>query len=92
MLNTIKNWFGSGDEKPLAGVAYNGYTITPTPKKIPGGYSTEATITRDENHHNFIRADTSPTRESATELIINKAKTMIDQQGEKIFEAGKSHK
>ncbi|MEM7194519.1 MAG: HlyU family transcriptional regulator [Pseudomonadota bacterium] len=71
-----------------ASVLYKGLTILPTPKQGSSGWSTEAIISDPENSehsHHFIRADTSPTEDSAVELTISKCRILIDQKGPGIF-------
>ena len=84
---------------------YDGFSITPCPRKVGGGWSTEAVIRKpvggesaggesvdgesaggEMKQHAFIRADVSTTREAAIALIISKAKTLIDQQRDRIFD------
>ncbi len=68
---------------------YKGYVIVPAPRQESGGWTTEATITRDTDGetrtHRFIRADRSTSRESALELTLSKCRQTIDQLGEQIF-------
>ena len=70
-------------------VEYNGFSISPCPRKVGGGWSTEAIIRKqigdESKQHKFIRADTSASQEAAISLIISKARTLIDQQGEGIL-------
>ncbi len=72
-----------------AAVEYNGYSISPCPRNVGGGWSTEAIIRKEIDgevkQHKFIRADTSADKEAAVSLIINKARTLIDQQGNTIL-------
>jgi len=93
MLAFLKKLFGGGAGGAPAGeeqaVEYNGFSISPRPRRKNGGWSTEAVIRKqaggEARQHAFIRADTSPTREAAAALAISKAKTLIDQQGDGIF-------
>ncbi len=70
-------------------VEYNGFSISPCPRNVGGGWSTEAVIRKqidgEVKQHKFIRADTSASKEAAISLIISKAKTLIDQQGDGIL-------
>jgi len=89
------NWFfrklfgGGARAKAHAAVQYHEYTIHPRPRKIGGGWSTEALIRKSDGgrvrEHVFIRADVCNNEAGAVALIINKAKRLIDQQGDKIF-------
>lgn len=92
MIKFLKNLFqGSADApaKQQPPEAYDGFDIIPAPRKITGGWSTEAVIRKvvdgETKQHTFIRADSSVSQEAAVALIISKAKTLIDQQGDKIF-------
>ena len=91
MIKFLKGLFqgGASGSKPSAAVEHAGFSISPCPRHLAGGWSTEAVIHKvindETKQHTFIRADTSPTKEAALALIISKAKTLIDQQGEKIF-------
>ena len=98
MIQFFKKLFAHGSPSPAKAepaVEYDGFSITPCPRKVGGGWSTEAVIRKtvggesavgEIKQHAFIRADVSTTREAAIALIISKAKTMLDQQGDKIFD------
>ncbi len=92
MIKFLKGLFQSAPPAPAKeqpAVEYNAFSISPCPRKVGNGWSTEAfirkTIDGETKQHAFIRADASTTKEAAIALIISKAKTLIDQQGEKIF-------
>ncbi len=94
MIKFFKGWFGdsgnaSAPAKEQPAVEYKNCHISPCPRNSGGNWSTEAVIRKSIDgqikQHTFIRADSSPSQEAATALIINKAKTLIDQQGERIF-------
>jgi len=97
MIRFLKKLFGGGvgtgaTAKPAReepAVEYGGFSISPCPRSVGGGWSTEAVIRKtvdgEARQHAFIRADTSPTREAAAVLAISKARTLIDQQGDEIF-------
>lgn len=86
--------FGSGgrvsEDKPAAGVIYQDFEIRPTPVKESGGWRVEGTIVKgsgtDLREHRFIRADACMDREVAVELTVRKARQLIDEQGEKLFD------
>lgn len=83
---------GGAAETPRAepSVEYKGYTITPTPEKAPGGWRLVGTLSRDvggeRKVHQLGRADTSPDREVIVAMTIEKAKRVIDEQGERMFD------
>jgi len=93
MAGLFKSLFGgsgSGSQKHIASVAYNGYTITPSPRQVKNGWSTEGKISRtiggELKTHHFIRADTTGDLEGAIELTLSKSRMTIDQLGDRIFE------
>ena len=103
MIQFFKKLFARGSPSPAKAepaVEYDGFSITPCPRKVGGGWSTEAVIRKPVGgepagaepaadamkQHAFIRADISTTREAAIALIISKAKTLIDQQRDRIFD------
>jgi hypothetical protein len=83
--------FGGGGktEKPAEPVEYKGYVIRAAPYKASGHYQTAGTIERDiggvKREHRFIRADVYFSYEDAVMFTVNKARQIIDLQGEKIF-------
>lgn len=83
---------GGGEEAPVEGekAEYKGYAIQSTPFKAEGQYQTAGVITREIDgevkEHRFIRADRFPTADVASEVAIRKARQMIDQQGDRIFD------
>jgi len=71
-------------------VEYKGFTIRAAPYKNDGHYQTAGIIEREADglhrQHRFIRADAYATYEDAVTFTINKARQIIDLQGERIFE------
>jgi hypothetical protein len=84
--------FGRRSEtaKPADSVEYKGFTIRAAPYKNNGHYQTAGTIEREiggvRKEHRFIRADAYAAYDDAVTFTINKARQIIDLQGEKIFE------
>ena len=78
---------GSAAAEP---VEYNGYLIRPNPYARGGGYQTCGVITKEiageTKEHRFVRAETHPSREGATEFSLAKAKQIIDEQGDRLFD------
>lgn len=70
-------------------VEYKGYLIYVEPRSVGGQFGVGARIvlTNEEGErvHQFIRADQLPSRDSCTEVTLNKAKMTIDQLGERLF-------
>ena len=70
-------------------VSYVGYTIEPTPRQVETGWTTEGNISKEidgvlKSQH-FIRVDTHGDRSDAISLAIQKAKKIIDEQGDALF-------
>ena len=84
--------FGRGAEpaKAAEAVEYKGFTIRAAPYKNNGHYQTAGTIEREvagvRKEHRFIRADAYAAYDDAVTFTVNKARQIIDLQGEKIFE------
>jgi hypothetical protein len=84
---------GSGanapDDAAVPATEYKGCRIRPTPYPASGGYQTSGVIEKDApdgvKEHRFIRADTHPSRDDAIAFTIQKAKQIIDLQGDGIF-------
>lgn len=91
-MSLLRKLFGGADAaKPPAPqpVTYNGFTIRPEPMKEPDGYRIAARIEKqiggELKSHHLIRADMLHGADQAEEASIQKAKSMIDQMGDKIF-------
>jgi hypothetical protein len=71
-------------------VEYKGYVIRAAPYKNNGQYQTAGVIARDiggvRKEHRFIRADAYASYDDAVNFTLNKARQIIDLQGERIFE------
>lgn len=88
-----KSLFGSSQPKtpPAAEpVAYNGFMIRAEPYPSEGQYQTAGTIEKEIGgvikQHRFIRADRHPGLEQAVSFTIDKARQIIDLQGDRIFD------
>ena len=70
-------------------VDYKGFSVVPTPRKGPGGWTTEGIISKEvgENTRSerFIRADTLMSEDEAVEYSVAKARKIIDEQGDRLF-------
>ncbi len=91
----FKSLFGSsGDGKKDASKAttvdYDGYLIVAQPQLSNGQWQVSGRIEKQVGEttkvHTFIRADTLPDEEAAANEMIRKAKLMIDQVGDSIFD------
>lgn len=89
--------FGKGggedadDAKPGDAVEYNGFRIRPAPYKNGGQFQTAGVIEKDfpggTKEHRFVRAETHGIKDDAVAFAITKAQQIIDERGDKIFEA-----
>ena len=97
MFAKLKALFGGGggETGPFAGpalpaVEYNGYRIRPAPYREAGQYQTAGIIEKDfpdgMKEHRFIRADRHASYEAAVSFTLDKARQIIDLQGERMFE------
>ena len=78
-------------EKVSDPVAYKGYVIQAAPYKNNGHYQTAGVIAREiageRKEHRFIRADSYASYDDAVTFTINKARQIIDLQGERMFDS-----
>jgi hypothetical protein len=94
MLSFLRALFGGGlGVKPAQAadpVEYKGYVIRAAPFANNGHYQTAGTIEREvdgvRKEHRFIRADAYAAYDDAVNFTLNKARQIVDLQGEKIFE------
>ena len=70
-------------------VEYKGYTIRAAPYKNNGAYQTAGVIECERDgvrkEHRFIRADSYASHDDAVTFTLNKARQMIDLQGDRMF-------
>jgi len=82
--------FGDAEVADAAGVEYNGYRIRPTPYRRTGQYQTcgviEKEVRGEIKEHHFIRAELHPSRQAAVDFSIAKARQIIDERGDRIFD------
>ena len=84
---------GGGQAAPAAAAeTYKDFKIHPNPSREGGGWRTGGTISKETPEgtktHVFIRADTHTSQEDAVSFSITKAKQIIDEQGEGMFQSG----
>jgi hypothetical protein len=69
---------------------YNGFVIRAAPFKSEGQYQTAGIIAKDvagvHKEHRFIRADRHTSLEDALGFSLTKAKKIVDEQGERMFD------
>jgi hypothetical protein len=80
---------GEREDKPGEAVEYQGYSILPQPKAQGSQFYTAGVITKEfptgRKEHRFIRADTHTSHESACQHAVQKARQIIDEQGDRMF-------
>lgn len=95
LVKFLKTLFSSSKQEnektaePTA-IEYQGFTIIAEPRQYNGQWQVSGRIERldgdTKNVHSFIRADTLHDEAAAADEMFRKAKLMIDQLGEKIFD------
>jgi hypothetical protein len=80
-----------GTGAPLGpAVEHNGYMIQPAPRRERGQWLTAGVISKDTpegpRSQHFVRAETHASPEQASEFAVIKAKQIINERGDKLFE------
>jgi len=95
-MSFLKKLFGGGGgsspvETKGEATEYKGYNIRPAPYSEGGQYKTagyiEKTIDGVEKSYRFVRVDSHTSRDAAADFAIIKGKQIIDEQGDRIFDA-----
>ncbi len=77
-------------EAPGEPVEYKGYLIRAAPYRDGDQYQTAGTIEKEidgvRKEHRFIRADRHATHDAAVSFTLDKARQIIDLQGDRIFQ------
>jgi hypothetical protein len=90
-----KSLFGGGSSESAEGktsapVEYNGFIIRAAPYKAEGQYQTAGIVEKEINgvrkEHKFIRADRHASYDDAVEFSLAKARQIVDQVGERVFD------
>ena len=82
----LSKLFGGSDASPsVPPETYKDFAITPQPQKDASGWRIAALIEKDGQTHHLIRADVLNDQEAAITASVNKAKQVIDEQGERLF-------
>jgi hypothetical protein len=80
---------GTGEPAPSDTEDHNGYTITATPMKEGGQYQVAGTISKtidgEVKTYKFLRVDRFNERTACVELILQKGRQIIGEQGDKMF-------
>ena len=92
-MGLLSRLFGGGKDAPAAqreAVEHNGFLIYPEPLRQGGQFLTAGTIAKDypdgRKEHRFIRADSHPAYDDAVTFTVSKARQIIDQVGERMFD------
>lgn len=94
-MSFFKRLFGGGSDTSREEVAsepvtHKEFVIRATPFSEGGQFQTCGVISKDVDgepkEHRFVRADRFASRDDAVETTIRKARQLIDEQGEGIFE------
>ena len=92
-MSFFKRLFGGGtsaQETKAQTVDYKGYALTPMPKAEGGMYRLQGLVALGEGEkrreHMLIRADMFTSEADATDAFMRKARLLIDQQGESLFD------
>ena len=94
-MSLLSRLFGKGGEKPKETpkgdpVRHDGFDIYPLPTAEGGQHRIcaliEKVVAGEKRSHWMIRADLLNDRDAAVEASLLKAKALIDQQGERIFD------
>ena len=90
-MSILKKLFGGGGAAASAPdpETYDGFTIFPEPASEGGRYRIGARIEKEIGgelkSHILIRADVLDDHQSAVTASLNKAKQVIDEQGDRLF-------
>jgi hypothetical protein len=84
--------FGSkpAEEAPSTAEDYKGFTVIPTPRPEGGQFRVSARIEKVVNgtpqRHELVRADLIASRDEAMAISAGKARQLIDEQGDRLFD------
>lgn len=94
-MSFLKRLFGGGgsegaSDAPAAREDYKGYTVEATPFAAEGQFQVCGTIAKtidgEAKRHRFIRADRFASKEEAASFSLVKARQIIDQNGDRVFQ------
>jgi hypothetical protein len=91
LLTSLLSMFSAKDNdttssEPFSQEEYKGYMLTATPAQESSQYRINGLISKEGREHLFIRADILPSQELCAQETFRKAKLMIDQQGDSLFD------
>ena len=91
-----KSLFGGGRDKPtgppkpVREAEHDGFRIQATPYAEAGQFQVAGVISKEidgvARQHRFVRADRFGSLDEAAEFTVTKARQIIDQRGDKLFE------
>ena len=97
-MSFFKSLFGAGKSAPsvpagpVRSQEHEGYLIEATPLRDGDQFLVAGTISKEvggeRKVHKFIRADRCPGVDDAAEMTVRKAKQMIEQSGDRMFNTG----
>ena len=93
-MSFIRKLFGGGpsggSSKPVEKLVYDGYEIATTPISEAGQFRVCAEISKEIDGemktHRLIRADMCSSKDDASETAMRKAKQMIAERGDRLFD------
>jgi hypothetical protein len=91
-MSILSRLFGGGSTPQAAAKSldHEGYTITPEPIREGNSYRISARIEKEiggeTKSHTLIRADTMDDFDTAVNASTAKAKMLIDEQGDRLFD------
>ena len=94
-MGFFSNLFGGGSSEPKAAPVaatetIDGITVEATPMPEGGQFRLAARLTKEvggeTREHTLIRADLFQSRDEATSMAIQKARQVIKEQGDRLFD------
>lgn len=90
-MSILSKLFGGGGSAPEPQPEeHEGFLIYPEPQSGSGGYKIAGRIEKEiggeVKSHRFLRADTIQSKEEAERFSVLKAKQIIDEQGDRLFD------
>ena len=94
LSNFFKRLTGGGSSDETAAeadaVEYSGFRIRPAPYAAEGQFQTAGTIEKNTEAglkvYKFVRAEKHASKEAAADFSVVKARQIIDEQGERVFD------
>ncbi len=88
---TAGSGVAAGPAESGEAVDYKGYRIRPAPYSAEGQFQTAGTIEKDfpsgVKSYRFVRAEKHTSKDGAAEFAITKGRQIVDEQGERMFDA-----